>query len=135
MEKCSWLKDERYSKWLSADHVNKHAAFCRVCELVFLLTTMGIKAVDSHMKGEKHKKSIVTCDKKLSEESGFDSELLVGGRRQCYTGGSIVVEDIRSTFASTEMLKAELLWTLQTVAKHQSYQCVVILILLHNGLE
>ena len=50
-------------------------------------------------------------------------------------GGGIVVEDIRSTFASSETLKAELLSTLQTVAKHQSYQCVVILILLHNGLE
>ena len=62
MEKCSWLKDERYSKWLSADHVNKHAAFCRVCERVFLLTTMGIKAVDSHMKSEKHKTVVDTAN-------------------------------------------------------------------------
>ena len=38
----------------------------------------------------------------------------VSGRRQCYIGGSIGVEDIRSTFASTETLNAELLWTLQT---------------------
>ena len=66
MGKCSfntaWLKDERYSKWLSVDRANKHAAFCLVCECVFLLTTMGIKAVDSHIKSEKHGKSIATCD-------------------------------------------------------------------------
>ena len=87
---------------------------------------MGIKAVDSHTKSEKHRKSIATCDKKLSEESDFDSELRVGGRCQCYTGGSIIVEDIRYTFPSTETLKVELLWTLQTMAKakHQSYHCV-----------
>ncbi len=108
MGKCSfntaWLKDERYSKWLSVDRANKHAAFCLVCECVFLLTTMGIKAFDSHIKSEKHGKSIATCDKELCEESEFDSELRVSGRRQCYTGGSIVVKDIRSTFASSETL-------------------------------
>ena len=123
----------------SGSHRAKHAAFCRVCEHVVLLATMGIKAVYSHMKSEKHKKSIIaTCDKELCQEREFDSELRVSGRRQCYTGGSIVVEDIRSTFASTEcleMLKAELLWTLQTVAKHQLYQCVVILILRLNSLK
>ena len=101
MGKCSfnmaWLEDERYSKWLSVDRPNKHAAFCHVCERVFLLMTMGIKAVDSHMKSDEHRKSIATCDKELCEESEFDSELRVSGRRQCYTGGSIVVEDIRST--------------------------------------
>ena len=48
---------------------------CRVCERVFLLTTIGIKAVDAHMKSEKHRKSIATCDKKLSEKNEFDSEL------------------------------------------------------------
>ena len=66
---------------------------------------MGIKAVDSHMKSEKYRTSIATCDKELCEESEFDSELRVSGRRQCYTGGSIIVEDIRSIFASTECLR------------------------------
>ena len=45
MGKCSfntaWLKDEIYSKWLNC--TNKHAALCRVCERVILLTTMGTK--------------------------------------------------------------------------------------------
>ena len=80
MGKCSfntaWLKDERYSKWLSADRTNKHAAFCRVCERVILLTTMGIKAVDSHMKSEKHRKSIATSDKKVISIANYMS---VGG--------------------------------------------------------
>ena len=56
MGNCSfntaWLKDEIYSKWLSMDRTNKHAALCRVCERVILLTTMGTKAVNSHMKSE-----------------------------------------------------------------------------------
>ena len=62
--------------WLSVESANKHTAFCRVCERVFLLTMIRIKAVDAHMKSEKHRKSIATCDKKFSEENDFDSELL-----------------------------------------------------------
>ena len=31
----------------------------------------------------------------MYEESEFDSEVRVSGRRQCYTGGGIAVEDIR----------------------------------------
>ena len=75
----AWLKYERYSKWLSVDRANKHAAFCRVCERVFLLTRMGIKAHEKRKRQKEH------CDKKLSEESEFDNELSVGGRRKCYT--------------------------------------------------
>ena len=33
----------------------QHTTFCHVCERVILLTTMGIKAVDSHMKSELHR--------------------------------------------------------------------------------
>ena len=84
MGKCSfntaWLKDERYSKWLSVDRANKHAAFCRVCERVVLLTTMGIKAVDSHMKSEKHRKSIATCDKNcVKKVNSIANYVSVGG--------------------------------------------------------
>ena len=123
--KCSsfntaWLKDERYSKWLSADRTNKHAAFCRICERVILLTTMGIKAVDSHMKSEKHRNlSIATSDKKVNSIANYVS---VGGTSATPSAASSskATSDIRSTFSSTKTLKAELLWTLQTVAKHQS---------------
>ena len=124
MGKCSfntaWLKDERYSKWLSADRTNKHAAFCRVCERVILLTTMGIKAgVDSHVSHEKHR-NIATSDKKVNSIANYVS---VGGGSATSSAASSskATSDIRSTFSSTETLKAELLWTLQTVAKHQSY--------------
>ena len=111
---------ERYSKWLSAYRTSKHAAFCRVCERVILLTTMGIKAVDSHMKSEKHRKSIATSDKKVNSITNYVS---VGGASATPSAASSskATSDIRSTFSSTETLKAELLWTLQTVAKHQSY--------------
>ena len=47
----------------------------------------------------------------------------VGGASAAPVAASLskATTDIRSTFASTETLKAELLWTLQTVAKDQSY--------------
>ena len=84
MGKCSFntarLKDERYSKWLSVDLANKHAAFCRVCERVFLLTTIGMKAVDSHMKSENHRKNMLhatrKCVKKVNSIAKYVS---VGG--------------------------------------------------------
>ena len=35
--------------------------------------TMGIKAVDSHMKSEKHRKGIATCDKKVNSIADYVS--------------------------------------------------------------
>ena len=59
MGKCSFESIRLGSKmsgtvsgcqWMSVYRTNKHAAFCRVCERVILLPTMGIKTVDSHGK-------------------------------------------------------------------------------------
>ena len=36
----------------------RHTTFCHVCERVILLTTMGIKAVDSHMESERRDKKV-----------------------------------------------------------------------------
>ena len=72
------------------------------------------------MKSEKHRKSITTSDKKVNSIANYVS---VGGASATPSAASSTkaTSDIRSTFSSTETLKAELLWTLQTVAKHQSY--------------
>ena len=78
----------------------QHTTFCHVCERVILLTTMGIKAVDSHMKSERHRKSITTCDKKVNSMANYVS---VGGTSAtpAAASSSKAMTDIRSTFVPT----------------------------------
>ena len=50
----NWLDDEKYSGWLQKS--TEYEAQCRLCKKSIKLGTMGCKALDAHMKGEKHKR-------------------------------------------------------------------------------
>ena len=76
---------------------------------------------NKHASQKEHRD--MACDKKVNSIANYAS---VGGASAtpAAASSSKATTDIRSTFASTETLKAELLWTLQncvSVAKHQSY--------------
>lgn len=57
MGKCKfsviWLQDVKVREQL-AGASNEFEATCKMCQKTFKLGTMGIKAVESHMKSEKH---------------------------------------------------------------------------------
>lgn len=55
MGKCKfsaiWLQDVKYREWL-AGASNEFEVTCKMCQKTYKLGTMGIKAVESHMKSE-----------------------------------------------------------------------------------
>lgn len=57
MGKCKfnaiWLEDVKYRDWLAGTS-NEYGANCKICQKTFKLGTMGVKALESHMKSEKH---------------------------------------------------------------------------------
>nr|XP_055062823.1 uncharacterized protein LOC129445852 [Misgurnus anguillicaudatus] len=95
---------------------------------------MGIKALEAHMQCEKHKSAAETC-RKTPGISQFCSVVvpnvtsvaLPNSASACETSASAASSavstssDIRTTFGSTATLRAEVVWCLHTVTKHQSY--------------
>uniref|UniRef100_A0A3Q2PNP8 deoxyhypusine synthase n=1 Tax=Fundulus heteroclitus TaxID=8078 RepID=A0A3Q2PNP8_FUNHE len=61
MGKCkfneNWLFSQEFSPWLKPVPGNIYEARCILCRKSFKLGTMGIKAVESHMRSAKHKAS------------------------------------------------------------------------------
>ena len=60
MGKCvfnrKWLSDAKFS-WMKEFKGDKHKAMCCVCNKVIDIERMGESALNSHMKGEKHKRN------------------------------------------------------------------------------
>ena len=57
----SWLQNEPYSSWVvKVDDI--YSAKCRLCCKTFSIANMGVKALDAHAKGEKHKRRLPCQD-------------------------------------------------------------------------
>lgn len=92
---------------------------------------MGIKALETHMHCEKHKAAAETCRKTpgISQFCFVAPTSVPQSAAPCLTPASASAsstavstpQDIRTTFGSTATLRAEVLWCLRTVTKHQSY--------------
>ena len=54
-----WLSDDMYKIWICKDKC-MNSAFCKLCEKLIDLSSMGKSALDSHAKGKKHKDMIST---------------------------------------------------------------------------
>ena len=50
-----WLCDERIKSWLRKFDNVSHDAFCKFCQERFSIAGQGVKQIESHIKGEKHK--------------------------------------------------------------------------------
>lgn len=83
---------------------------------------MGVKAVESHLQSAKHKASESSCQQ-TPGISQFCSSLVstVPPPRPPTTTGAAAAPHLRM-FGSTPTLKAEVLWSLNTVTKHQSFK-------------
>lgn len=55
-----WMEDDLFKRWLAPAENNDNAV-CKLCKKTFSLGTMGVKAVESHMKGEKHQRSVAAA--------------------------------------------------------------------------
>lgn len=80
---------------------------------------MGVKAVESHMQCDKHTVA-AKSHKQTPDISQFCSPGVAKAPQK--TGASATAStDLRAVFGGTETLKLEVLWILNTVVKHLSF--------------
>lgn len=137
MGKCvfsdAWLEKDEYREWLKRD-ADKYQAYCKVCYKTFKLGTMGVKALDSHMSSEKHKsimerrRSCHTLTNFVVSASSNTTESRNGASRGesssasgSTSSGATNSADIREVFGSTDTLKSEVLWVMNTAYRHNSF--------------
>ncbi|KAL6459284.1 hypothetical protein MHYP_G00327560 [Metynnis hypsauchen] len=135
MGKCrfnaKWLEDEKYCGWLKPSSDSCEAR-CELCRKTFKLGTMGCKALDSHMKSEKHKRYDGARKSNMHIESfAAIGGLTVSAKNDLSTvnksvpakpsGPATGPQTPFSTFSTAATLKAEVLWVLHTISRHHSY--------------
>lgn len=132
MGKCTfnlaWLDDDEMKRWLKPVANNKYQAFCTLCKKTLELASLGLKALHSHAKSERHQLSVKGLQR-VQAITQFCSPSLPGSSSSRDSGCPTPATSSRpstssatGTFGSTATLKAEVLWVLNTVTKHQSYR-------------
>lgn len=124
MGKCrfndNWLDDEKYSGWLQK--TTEYEVRCRLCKKTIQLGTMGCRALDAHMKGEKHKRyadsQATTVPIQMFAASVSTSKANV---TPALVSSGPSTSNAFGTFSPTTTLKAKMLWVLHTVSRHHSY--------------
>ena len=118
-----WMQNTKFNSWLKADSQSKYDAFCTVCKRSFKLGTMGIGAVESHMKSEKHKSNATISCQKITNfaASSKATGTSYGKPAAALSSTTANSKSLPSAFGGNDTLKAEVLWTFWTVSKHHSY--------------
>lgn len=126
MGKCkfsdTWLEKTEFRAWLRPVANNVFEAYCLVCKKAIKLGTLGVRALESHAKSEKH----LTVVKGLQQTTAISQFCQVSGgstlpRREQHCSSATPVSDLRVAFGSEPTLRAEVLWVFHTVTRHQSY--------------
>ena len=142
----SWLGIPEYANWLISTN-DSGSAGCKYCKSTFTLSNMGKRALDSHMKGKRHKELVVqnspvnrntllaswvglaskpassasTCQQpslSISEPSSSVSQQSVA-----LTISSESSKTMQSYINDKESVsKAEIIWTLNVITQHESFR-------------
>lgn len=135
MGKCkfneNWLFNQNFSTWLRPVPANMYVARCSLCKKFFKLGTMGIKAVESHMRSMRHKRAKSSCQQTESF-SQFCSTLVSPAP---ISTTETAAPHFRTLFGVTPTLKTEVLWENSSLESKKneletcSVKCFQILIL------
>ncbi|KAK7877584.1 hypothetical protein WMY93_031716 [Mugilogobius chulae] len=147
MGKCRysplWQKNPKYN-WVGPVPGNDREVYCRICRKAFKLATMGLTALDSHMRSNKHVVMSKCCQQQgpighfcvPSGSSGVtpatDSTVAASATTTAATTSTAVVNRLASTShqqpmnlqsfcGSTPTLRSEVIWVLKTMTDHHSY--------------
>ena len=126
-----WPK--RY-QWVM-EAATKHKALCRDYNKDIDITIMGESALRSHAKGEGHKKNEITMSEsclnflvkkepKSKDEPKSDTHSMVvpPPPPTAIASTSAVASSVSKFVARNDVLKAEIIWTMQTIMRHASYR-------------
>ena len=129
-----WFTDERFRLWIGKTQ-NPKEGRCLICKKDFDISLMGVAALTSHAKGQKH-------NSKLSDKSSSaDIRLMLGGsmnkenirpttdkqkdsetNKQTVKSSDIPSSSMDKLIANqANTLNAEILWCLRMVQAHESY--------------
>ncbi|XP_063744625.1 uncharacterized protein LOC134867752 isoform X3 [Eleginops maclovinus] len=109
---ANWLSIGQFADWLKRVPADDSEAYCTFCKRTLKLGTLGIKALESHTKSSKHKESANAA----RNSHGIAQFCSVASSTSSINNTG----NIRDLLGSTDTMKAEVLWALNTVAKHQS---------------
>lgn len=121
MGKCKfndkWMEEDAFRRWLAPAENNE--AMCKLCKKTFSLGTMGLKAVELHMKGGKHQRYVAAA-----RHSGARLiPALFAARPNDVTSSDATSQSAITSFISPpDTQKAEVLWVLHTVTRHNSFK-------------
>lgn len=112
-----WLEKEEYKQWIAPAKENKHAFYCKVCKRNVDVRAMGETAVASHAKGKKHSELVKASAPAVPLSDFFHRQ--ESSRKAASTASAGVAV---SSFSGSDVLRAEVLWTINTVNKHNSFR-------------
>ena len=128
--KDDWLKLDEFTTWLMRGNDNLSAR-CRICKKSIDISGMGVSALKSHAKGKKH---VQNFERTRSEEESTPDLHGFFSRPSTSTGQGTSAGQGTSETASTSSsqvspyltkestLKSEILWSLHTTMRHNSYR-------------
>ena len=118
--KNEWLTDDRYRDWVIRGALDTEAK-CLWCKSLIIVSTMGVKALESHMEGKKHKSFIkARADAKVAF-SGF-RETSPPESSKSAPASQQAPPTLDQLITSPHVINAEILWCLKVVMSHMSFR-------------
>ena len=133
-----WTKEVKYKEWLAETAANHSKARCKVCNVDFSIAWGGKSALDTHVKGIKHIANMASKQKnKIDGYVGRDAtqkptatlvvsdlDIVQDSSAQPAAASERKQTNIMDTqmISKNDVLKAEVLWTLNVIANHLSYR-------------
>lgn len=132
MGKCyfmdTWLIKDSYKQWLQRSSKGNQYAYCKFCRKDFSVTSMGEYALKSHSASAKHvqlndldSKSKSNCTPTLKHFFNQNSLSSSLSSSSSLSAASSSQFSTKSAFTGDDVLKAEVLHTLNLIEKHHSY--------------
>ena len=115
-----WLDNDKYKEWVRRDPTgSQYKAYCFVCKKTFELGKMGEGALVSHQKSKKHVQLIKAAKPAVPLANFLSSHQQESAEpTSASTGKSVEAHCV----SASDILKAEILWTLKVVSSHYSYK-------------
>lgn len=102
-------------------HEDKYKAYCKLCKKDIDLGKMGESALRSHERSQKHK-DVVSDGAALGRQQSMMNFVIPPPPRESVSPSASATSGVSSFVSKNDVLKAEILWTIETVINHNSYK-------------
>ena len=111
-----WINDDKYSQWVQKCD-DLYSARCKVCSKIISVAGLGVKALEKHAEGIKHKQRIPVGDNRKICKPAIPPETPPSSVKLAQTS---IVSATESQFAK----EAEIMWAIDVVlTKHSFRSC------------